>query len=889
MKDGLLGLLRWLPDDFRRDFGADVEEQIEIDYERARGRGPGPLLVFVLATAADVALVAVLERVRPGRPGRWAVTTEKRTGDGMMTTWWRDLGFAWRSLRRSPSFTLTAVGTIGVALGITSAIFAVVHKVLIEPLPYDDADRLVYIAASAPGSDFPDEFGVSLEFYLEYRQMTDVLEDVGTFNWFTNTLRVGDRVERVGMSAPTPSMFTTLGVTPVIGRLPVVEDEGDVMLLSHAAWQDWFGGDPSVIGKAFEVSGGMRTVIGVMGPGFGFPDERVLLWMSNPAEAEVVTPGRFGMSLVGRLPEGVEVDMARDRLRDASRRFPEIYGGTARYAALMELHEPVIRPLDEELLGYAKAPLWLLLASMAVVLLIACANVTNLFLVRSERGMRDLAVRRAIGAGSAQLARLQLSESAVVAAIAGVLAVGLAWVGLPALVAAAPGYVPRMSEASFSPSTLAFTFGLCVIIALLCGLPPSIRAAGARTSALREGARGSTRRRHRARDGLVMLQTALALTLLVGSGLLLRSFQALRAVDPGYDVEDVFTFQMAIDDEPGIEDAVSMARFHLDFMDRLRALPGVETVGIVENVPLNERVGVGPFQTEATIDDVSAAPTLGRTWAAGDYFEAMGISVLRGRIFEDAEQLDNPGHVIVSERAAELLWPGEEAIGQQLYWELFDSWETVVGVVEDVMQNDFRDEVQPMIYFPLVAQKPESWAFSSPGYVLKTERAGEIAPEVRALVRELAPTAPMYRVFTMEGLAADAMTGVSFAMMALGVASMMALLLGAVGLYGVLSYVVAERTREIGVRMALGAEAGGVRRMVVLQGVRVVSVGIVVGLVTAAGASRALGSLLFGVGSADPLTYVLVGVMMLGVGAVASYLPARRASNLDPVESLRGS
>ena len=384
-----------------------------------------------------------------------------------------------------------------------------------------------------------------------------------------------------------------------------------------------------------------------------------------------------------------------------------------------------------------------------------------------------------------------------------------------------------------------------------------------------------------------MLQTAMALTLLVGSGLLLRSFQALRGVDPGYEIEDVFTFQMAIDDEPGIEDAVTMARFHLDFMDRLRALPGVESVGIVENVPLNESVGVGPFHTEATLDAAGAAPTLGRTWAAGDYFETMGISLLRGRIFTDAEQLDNPGVVIVSERAGELLWPGEDPIGQRLYWERFDAWSTVVGVVEDVHQYDYRDEVNPLIYFPLVAQNPEHWAFSSPGYVLKTERADVIAPEVRALVREVAPSAPMYRVFTMEGLAADTMVRISFTMLALGIASGMALLLGAVGLYGVLSYVVAERTREIGVRMALGAEASGVRRMVVLQGVRVVGLGTLVGLAVAAAASRALASLLFEVSPADPATYALVAVTMLAVGAAASYLPARRASGLDPVESLR--
>jgi predicted permease len=695
VKEFLLRLVGCLPARFRDDFGAGVGEQIEVDYERARSRGWGAAVAFTVVTAGDLLLVAALERVRPGRPGAWGMDTEKRRGDGMMRTWWRDLAFAWRSLRRSPSFMLTAVGTIGVALGITSAIFAVVQKVLIEPLPYEDADRLVYIAASAPGFDFPDEFGVSLEFYFEYRELTDVLEDVGTFNSFTNTLRIGDRVERVRMSIPTPSMFTTLGVQPMIGRLPVAEDEQDVMLISHAAWQDWFGADPSVIGRGFEVAGGTRTVIGVMGPDFAFPNEGVLVWIPNNVRNEGLNPGRFGVSLVGRVPEGVELEAVRARLRDASRVFPEKYGGSARYLRLMELHEPIVRPLEDELFGFVKAPLWVLLGSMTVVLLIACANVTNLFLVRSERNLRDLAVRRAIGAGSAQLARLQLSESVVIAGMAGVLAVGLAWVTLPALVSSAPGQVPRLSEAVLTPSTLAFTLLLCLIVAFVCGLPPAMRAAGARTSALREGARGTTRRRHRGRDALVTLQTALALTLLVGSGLLLRSFQALQAVDPGYDVEDVFTFQMAIEDEPGLEDAVSLARFHLDFLDRLRALPGVASAGIVENVPLNEGVGVGPFQTEATMDDEGAAPTLGRTWAAGDYFEVMNIGLLRGRTFEDAEQLDNPGSVIVSERAAELLWPGEDPIGKRLYWSLFESWETVVGVVEDVMQYDFRDEVQP--------------------------------------------------------------------------------------------------------------------------------------------------------------------------------------------------
>lgn len=886
MKFALLLLVRFLPGAFVAEFGEEVEEQIDRDYDRAASDGSLAALRFTLATLTDLLWVAVIERVRPVWTGVQAASDHGMKGDGMLRSWMSDVAFAARALRRAPGFAVTAVGTLGLAIGINAAIFAIVQTVLLDPLPYDDPDQLVYVAASAPGSDFPEEFGASLEFFFEYQRQTDLFADISTYNWFTASLRVDDRVERVRMSVPTPSLFSTLGVEPTIGRLPVPEDEQDVAVISHAAWQDWFGGDAAVLGTAPEIMGESRTIIGVMPPGFDFPGE-VLVWVPNNARDEGITPGRFGVELVARMAPGVDAEQVAARLGPVAARLPEKYGGSARYARLMEQHVPVVRSLEEEMVGFVTGPLWVLFAAVVIVLLIACANVTNLFLVRAERRRKDLAVRRAIGARWAQLARLQLAESLLIATAAGALAVVLARLALPTLLAAAPDYVPRLADASMGPAALGFTFLVSALAAVACGAPPAFHAARVQTAGVGSAARGSTRRSHRGRDALVAVQTSLALILLVGSGLLLRSFQELRQVDPGYEIGDRFTFQMAVESEPGLDDAVALARFHLDFMDQLRALPGVESVGLVENVPLNEGVGSVPFITEDMSAEEDAGVQLGRTWAAGDYFETMGISLLAGRTFQDAEQLDNPGSVVVSQAAANQLWPGEDPIGKRLLWPGFDTWETVVGVVEDVMQYSFRDEVQPMVYFPLVGQNPEAWAFSSPAYVIRTTRADEIAPEVRSLVSRVAPSAPMYRVFTMERLAADSMAALSFTMMALGVAAGMALILGIVGLYGVLSYVVAERTREIGVRMALGAQADGVRRMVVFEGVRVVAIGVIVGLVVSAGASRALRSLLFQVDATDPRTFGGVAVVMMTVGVLASYLPARRASSVDPVESLR--
>jgi predicted permease len=385
----------------------------------------------------------------------------------------------------------------------------------------------------------------------------------------------------------------------------------------------------------------------------------------------------------------------------------------------------------------------------------------------------------------------------------------------------------------------------------------------------------------------VVAQTALALVLLIGSGLLVRSFRALRQVDPGYDIANIFTFQIA-PEGAHLTDGPSYARFALEFMDRLRALPGVESVGLVENVPLNEGTATVQFRTEEMASDPTAGTRLGVTFAAGDYFKTMGIDVLQGRPLEPNDHAAAPRHVVISQSAANLLWPGKDPIGRRVQRQGLDTWETVVGVVEDVKQDNFREPGQPLVYFPLVGPTPTSWVISSPAYVVKTRRTESIGPEIRALVREMAPSAPMYRVFTMEGLARESMLQLSFTLLTLGIVSSLALILGAVGLYGVLSYVVAQRTREIGVRMALGAEARRVRRMVVAQGARVVVVGVMIGVTTAVAVTRALGSLLFGVEPVDILTFVAMSASMIAIGLLASYVPARRASRVDPIEALRG-
>ena len=448
--------------------------------------------------------------------------------------WGRDLRHAARSLRRTPGFTAVTIATLALAIGANAAIFSVVDAVLIRPLPYGHAGRLLFLGAIAPGSELPREFGLFDEGVVHYREQSRLIEDIAVHNSFTNTLRVGDRVERVRMSLVSYSLFSTLGAAPVLGRLPLADDER-VAVISHTLWQTWFGGDPTVIGRTFPIFGQPRTIVGVMGPRFRFPTDATLLWLPfdfRPASVTADVEGTW--ATVARMKPGVTSDEVARELTRLSADMPRRFGGTARYARLIERMQIVARPLPAEMLGPSARPLGVLFGAAAIVLLIACANVTNLLIVRGEGRRREMAVRQAIGARRGQLIRVQLAEVLLLAMGAAVGAVALARLGLPLFLRLAPADVPRLGDARVDGLTVLFTAIVALVAALGCGLAPALRGASSSMPGLRDGTRGSTGRRRWARDLLVAAQTALALVLLIGAGLLLKSHAALSQIAPEF-------------------------------------------------------------------------------------------------------------------------------------------------------------------------------------------------------------------------------------------------------------------------------------------------------------------------------------------------------------------
>jgi len=806
-----------------------------------------------------------------------------------MAPWAADVRYAWRALTRTPGFFVTCVGILALAIGAVAGMFSVVETVLLRPLAFPEPERLVAVGGTAPGSDLPERFDLGSEFYVHYKENSKLLDGLFMFGGGTSTLRTDDRVERIPMAWPTIDMYATLGVRPQLGRLPQPEDGDDVVVISDRLWNTWFGRDSAVIGRSYFVSDSMKQIIGVMPAEFRFPSEETMLWVATPVPRDEIEPGNLGAPVIARMKPGVTHEQVAAELTALSKQLPARFGGPPAYARIIAQHRAVVDDLRERLVGStARTSLWVLLGAVSVVLVIACANVTNLFLARTELRRRDMAVRRAIGASRPQLVRLQMAEAFLVALPAGAVAVVLSAVALPLFLRAAPEGIPRLAQVRLDGATVAAAFVLVLVVGLACGVVPAVRAAAPDLTSLRDGGRGATRGSRRwGRDLLVVGQTALALLLLIGSALLVQSFQKLRHVDPGYQTKDIYTFQFA-PDQPGLDDGPSLGRMHLDFMDRLRALPGVTDVGVVNNLPLDEGTGGARLLSDAMGPD-DGGVLVGINFTGGDYFRAIGIRLLQGRAFTNDEAVTPNTSVIVSRSAAGKLWPNGSALGRTMRQagESDAPPLTVVGIVEDVKQDDWRQEGQAVAYLPLTGPTDSAWGMGSPAYVVKSSRAASLGREVRELVREIAPEAPVYREFTMEFLAQRSMVELSFTMLTLGVVSALALILGALGLYGVLSYVVAGRTREIGVRMALGATAGVVRRQVVSDGAKVVLVGIVVGVVAALVSTRFLTTLLYGVRAVDPVVFVGMSVMMLCVGMLASYMPARRASNVNPVESMR--
>jgi predicted permease len=808
----------------------------------------------------------------------------------MLETWIRDLTHAARSLRRAPGFTLTVVTTLALAIGANAAIFSVVNAVLLRPLPFPNADRLVHIGGSAPGTDQPAEFGVADELYVEYRESAPGVEAIGLYGTGSSTTRAEGQVDQLFVTQATPSFFTTLGAQPLHGRLPTDQDTPQVVVLSHWLWQSWFGSKLDVIGKSYTFAGQNREVIGIMKPEFRFPDERTAFWVPFQIRAAQVTPGGFGPNAVARMKPGTERAALTAQLEPLARRVQQRLGGPAPYVRIMERHRPIVKPLKDQMVGAIATPLWILLGTVGIVFLIACANVANLFTVRAENRRRDLVVRRALGAGRFDLLRSQMAEAFLLAAAGGITGALIAWAGVPALVRAAPDAVaggfggapiPGLATASLSPTALIFTAGISVLAACAFGALPALHFSGARLGSLQQVGRGVVGSRSFTRDALVVLQTASALVLLVGSALLMRSFWQLSDVDTGYDTKNIFTFQIA-PNRPELKDRTSVSQFQYAFMDRLKALPGVESVGFITTLPLDEGAGTNNITTPRIIASGAEAPLVRVAGAGGAYFQTMGIELKKGRFFERMEEERGIQNVLISEAAATMLFPNEDPLQKQVRPAAAtgDSWFTVIGVVENVVVDDIRRmSPEPMVYLPGVS--------TSPAYVLRSTRANQLEPEVRAIIREMIPESPMYRIFTMERLAANAMAGLSFTMLMVSLAAGLALVLGAVGLYGVLSYRAARRAQEIGLRMALGAEAKTVRRMFLRQGAQVAILGVVIGAVAAMALTSYIQTLLFNVQRFDAMAFAGMSALMLLVALLASYIPALRASRVSPVIALR--
>lgn len=883
------------------DVRAAIVDELEEVYLRHRARAGKPAADRWYWRETVSFIVRFVRERRRDRAARRHVfphsPRQNRRGPmrGAIENWTSDFTQAARRLGRAPGFTFIVAFTLALAIGASTAIFTVADAVLIDPLPYPNADRLVSLQSSAPGSDMPERFPSGAEFFVAYRDDADLLDGIGMFQGGQTTVRSGDRADRLFFTVLTGSTFTTLGVQPALGRLPTPQDDqerADVVLLSDWLWREWFDADPGVVGKSIEVSNQSRTIIGVMKPDFRFPNARIALWArASIADETRINPGQFSLQLIARKKAGVSNEDLAAQLTTVARRLPERFGGSPAYARIIAQHQPVVVSLEEQLVGDFARPLWILLGTVGIVFLIACANVANLFIARSESRGRDLAVRQALGAGRGGLVRSLMAEALLLSLLGGVAGAALAWAGVPLLVAAAPEGIPNLDLVALDLRAILVAAGLSALASGLIGLGPAIRfSKPAMVAYLRQAGRVGSGQGQLARNALVVAQTGAAVVLLVAAGLLVRSFVELSRVDLGYKTDNIFTFQVA-PSRPDLVDGPSWGAFHRELLQRLGALPGVESVGFVNELPLDEGADEARFASDR-MDPSSDPPRVFYTYAGGRYFETMGVPLLAGRLFTDGDHAGT-ANVLISKAAADALFPGESPIGRQV--RLMNNgkpgpvgWETVVGVVGDVRLESFRQEKpNPMLYRPMVGPSPRASAVGTPAYVVKSSRADVIGGDIRAMLREFVPGAPMYRVFTMEALADRANAQLSFTMLLLAVAAGLALVLGAVGLYGVLSYVVAQRTREIAVRMALGAEAPRVRWMVVRQGGRVALLGVAAGVVVALALTGVLESLLFGVQSLDLVTFAAMPALMLVVAAVACYVPARRASSVDPMEALR--
>ena len=814
----------------------------------------------------------------------------------------QDLRCAARMLRKQPGFAAIAVVTLALGVGANTAIFSVLYGVLLKPLPFHEPERLVAVWHRAPGLNISLlEQGAAT--YFTYRESSRVFEDIGLWDSEEVSITGRGEPERVQALWVTDGVLPILRMQPLLGRFFTKEDDAPGTprraILTHGYWQRRFGGAPDVIGRSLILNGRPCEVIGILPASFKFlrTDPAVLLpFQFNRAEVRV---GDFSYRAVARLKPGVTLEQANADLARmiplAFDRFPMFPGLTAKMFDEARVG-PNVHPLSQDVVGDVGRLLWILLGTVGIVLLVACANVANLFLVRAEGRQQELAIRTALGASRIRIARELLCESVGLGLAGGALGLLLASAGLGLLARLAPASLPRIEEIGINPVVLGFTLAISVLTGLLFGLIPSMRFWTPSVVALKEGGRSASDApgRHRARNALVVSEIALALVLLIVSGLMVRTFIALRRVDPGFArPTEVQTFRISIP-KALIDDPEHVVATYEQIAHRLEQVPGVRSAGMSSSVTMDHNSGSTPIFVEGFPEAGRAMPPLRRyKRVAPGYFETMGNSVLAGRAITWTDIHQGRPVVVISENLAHEYWKTPaEALGKRITQSRENPWREIIGVVGNERDDGLDRDATATVYWPMLIK--EWWnepidIQRSMAYVVRSDRVGSpgFPRELQQAVWSVNPNLPLASVRTLDEIQAHSMAQTSFALVMLAIAATVALVLGVVGIYSVIAYMATQRTREIGIRIALGARTGDVRRLFLRHGLLLTGAGTVLGIGAALALTRVMSALLFGVRPIDPVTYVTVAAGLATVALLATYFPARRASRIDPIIALR--
>ncbi len=804
-----------------------------------------------------------------------------------------DIRYAIRSLRKQPMFTAVAALTLTLGIGANTAIFSLLYQILLRPLPYANADRLVYIWNTYPLMGLP-QASVSIPDYIDRKTQAPAIEDTTLMTGRSVNLTTNAQPEQLRALAVTPSFFSTLGRQPFIGRA-FQDDEAQpgadkFAVLTYGFWTSHFGADQSIVGRDIRLNGEPYRVTGVLPADFELPMTNIALLVAfsfTPDQMSDNARGNEFSMMIARLRPGTSIGQVDAQMKTIVNRNLDRLPTRRAFATSSGFGGYAV-PIREQLVGDVRAPLYVLQAGVIVVLLIACANVASLLLMRATGRYRELAIRTTLGAGQWRLVRQLLAEGIVLSTLgaAGGLALGLA--GVRGLVALSPRDIPGMTGASLHPAVLAFTIALALLTGLVFGLVPAlvVRRGNMSTLLKEDTARGSASKRTGfTRAALVVAETALALVLLVGAGLLIKSFARLQDVNPGFSSERVLTAQLSLP-ATRYPDAASRRAFYTRLLDRVRAMPGVTAVGLTTNVPFNGNVASGSYSIVGYTPPQGEAQPHGRQEViGGDYFRAMQIPIVAGRAFTDADSADAPPVVVIDQLLVNRYFANKNPIGQQIRRGGPTSPAfTIVGVAGTINSIDLGEPVtKERIYYPLAQQVRPFMAL-----VVKTAvDPHTLVGQLRSAVASIDPEQPLADVRTMDEWLSRSLDTRRSPMLLLALFGAVALVLSAIGIYGVLAFGVAQRTREFGIRQALGADRRAILSLVLTQGMRTAGIGIALGLLGSAFLTRYLQTLLFGVGAHDASIYAGVTITLVAVAAAACYVPARRATSVDPTEALR--